>query len=81
MSKFDFSDWFDNEIADIFFGADAKLLKSFLETENFTTVSRLEELDVNNLPIGLLTIQTSRKNLLQKAINRIRGNSLYICIP
>ena len=63
MSKFDFSDWFDNEIADIFFDTDANLLKSFLETENFTTVSRLEEFDVNNLPTDL-TIQTSRKKLL-----------------
>ena len=76
MSEFAFIDWFDNEIASIFGTQDTNVLKSLLETENFTTVSRLEELDVNNLPTGL-TIQTPLKKLLCKAINRIRGSLLY----
>jgi len=72
MSKFNFSDWFNDEIADIF-GTDTKVLKTFLEMENFTTVSRLKELDLNNLPTGL-TIQTPLKMLLVKVINRLGGS-------
>ena len=72
MSKFNFSDWFNDEIADIF-GTDTKVLKTFLEMENFTTVSRLKELNLNNLPTGL-TIQTPLKMLLVKVINRLGGS-------
>ena len=68
MSKFSFSDWFEDEISIYFEDDDADELKSYLESENITTVSRMEELDVNNLPFKK-TIKAS----LMRAIRSIQG--------
>ena len=78
MSKFFFSDWFEEEITFYFDKNDANNLKSYLESENITTVTRLEELDVNNL-----TLKKISKTFLTRAIRNIKniqGNTIYFYI-
>ena len=78
MSKFSFSDWFEVEISIYFEDDDADELKSYLESENITTVTQLEELDVNNL-----TFKKKSKTLLTRAIRNIKniqGNTIYFYI-
>ena len=78
MSKFSFSDWFEEEIS-IYFERDddADELKSYLESENINTVSQLEELDVNNL---LPSLKKRSKTILIRVIKNIRGNLIYVYI-
>ena len=78
MSKFSFSDWFDEEITFYFNKNEANRLKSYLESENITTVTQLEELDVNNL-----TLKEKSKTYLTRAIRNIKniqGNTIYFYI-
>jgi hypothetical protein len=74
MSNFSFSEWFEDEIY-ILFESDADELKSYLVSENITSVSRLEVLDVNNLPFD---VKRTLKAGWRRAIKSIRGNLINV---